>query len=178
MQIINPEKHPFSLFVFQALFLCIVIYLHSYLLSVFPLVFKYVDIVSIMMLYMFFSNRIFMSMSLAIFAGSILDTISTIKPGFFIVYFLVGLTMTKVAERFFYQESLLSKTLLFITIIIFKFIFIYALIDVRYITFIDFLSLHYLQMIVSTCIFILIGAIVTHKGRDFKQNRNFRKIYS
>ncbi len=164
-------------FLILAFWMCIAVYSQSYLVYSFPSIFKHIDFVTVFLMLIFFKNPVLISMMLALFIGSLLDSLSTIKPGFFIFYYLIALICVKAPEKFFYGESFINKTSIFTIVMFIKYIFLYALIISSEISIFTFIHQYYLQFLLSTFTFIILAILIKTTGSVFDQPHVTKKIY-
>lgn len=151
----NYKKNPISDFFILALWMSIFIYLQSYILPILPRPFCFIDFATIALIYFSFENELLTSFFLAVLSGALLDSLSAIKPGFFITYFLISLLILQVLSKFLSFDNLLNKFIAFLGLFILKFLFFYFMIDTNIVSMFNFISKFYIEFIISSFVFLI-----------------------
>lgn len=151
-----------NIFYFCALILWmwLLIYVQSDLLYLLPKSLRPIDIATISILCIFLENNLGLSFLLAILSGALLDSMSTIKPGFFMLYYLISILLVQISSKFFSYENLSNKFIIFLGLFLLKFILIYSLINDGTLSIIHFVSNHYLQFLISIILFFVFIRII------------------
>lgn len=156
----NKKNNNLRSFILLSLGMIFIIYIQSYFFHYLPKPFCYIDLATIALICIFFEQSIFMSILIAVIAGSTLDSLSIVKPGFFMLYYFIAILIVKNSERFFNIEIVMNKFLVFLPIFFLKFIFIYLSLDTKIVSLWTFLSTHYGQFLTSSAFFfVFIGMI-------------------
>lgn len=142
-------------FFLLALWMTIIIYFQSYILCIFPKPFYMIDLATIAIVYFFIENDLTVSFFLAILSGSLLDSLSTVKPGFFIIFFLITLLILQFLSKLLSFDILSNKLIAFLGIFLLKFAFLYFLIDTHIVSIITFITKSYGYFLVSSIAFVI-----------------------
>lgn len=166
------KKTHLSHFLLLGLLMSIVIYLQSYAFAILPKPFCLVDVSTVLIIYLFFENELLTSFFLAILSGSLLDSLSVIKPGFFMVYLLISLLILQILSRLLSFDNLSNKFIVFIGLFALKFLFLYLLMDDSVVSVFAFSMKHYGQFLSSSIFFLLLAKILD-VFRGYSQKRQY-----
>lgn len=144
-----------------------------------PMPFRQIDLTTVSLICIFLENGIWFSFFLALISGGLLDSMSAVKPGFFLLFFLTSIIIINISSKFFVFENLSNKVIIFLSLFLLKFLLIYFLIDDSVISIFNFIADNYLQFIISVAVFFgIVNIIGTFKNIfDNEQHWHHKKSY-
>ncbi|KAB8033141.1 hypothetical protein [Fluviispira multicolorata] len=148
-------------FIFSLLILIVFIYFQSCLLAQLSSPWFYIDVVSIVVIYMCIEHFLFLSIIKILFAALLMQISSAAPSGFYIMYFLLVLVFSNLLSRIFVITSFLGQIFIFLSLFILKYLLFYFTISPRgFSTFLSLISASwqgfFVTIIVSLPIFRLL----------------------
>ncbi|BBH53582.1 hypothetical protein [Fluviispira sanaruensis] len=122
---INILRSKTSHFAFSLLILIFCIYFQSCLLAKMSSSWFYIDIVSIVVIYMCIEHFLFLSIIKILFAALLMQISSAAPNGFYIMYFLLVLVFSNLLSRIFVISSFLGQTFIFMSLFFLKYLLFY-----------------------------------------------------